>query len=102
MIMKTKKEVAGKMTLDKLAIMVQKGFMATAKQDDLLALAERVEILEDRMDGHDKEFKGFHQKFDALFLELKEIRKEIKEADTRGDVIDLQIRVDKLEKKIKL
>jgi hypothetical protein len=77
-----------------LAIKIQKGFMATAKQEDLFALTERVVILE-------KEMKGMHQNFDAVFQQLKEIKDAMKEADTSADVIDLQLRVSKLEKKIK-
>jgi uncharacterized protein (UPF0335 family) len=68
--------------------------MATAKQEDLFALTERVVILE-------KEMKGMHQNFDAVFQQLKEIKDAMKEADTSADVIDLQLRVSKLEKKIK-
>ncbi len=84
-----------------LAIMVQNGFMETAKQEDLLALTERVKKIEERLDGHDKEFKGMHQNFDDLFQKIKEIREDMKEADSRADVVDLQIRVSKLEKKIR-
>jgi predicted nucleic acid-binding Zn-ribbon protein len=83
-----------RITIDDLAIMIQDGFMATAKQEDLLALTERVATLE-------KEMKGMHGNFDMVFQQLKEIRNEIKEVDTRADVVDLQIRVSKLEKKIK-
>ncbi|HUC01585.1 MAG TPA: hypothetical protein VMA75_01640 [Candidatus Paceibacterota bacterium] len=84
-----------------LAIMVQKGFAETAKQEDLLALTDRVKLIEERLDGHDKEFRGMHQNFDMIFQELKAIRQEMKEADTRADVVDLQLRVAKLEKKIR-
>ena len=41
-----------------------------------------------------------HQNFDAMFQELKAIREEIKEIDTCADVVDLQVRVAKLEKKV--
>lgn len=82
------------MTLDDLATMVQQGFMETAKQVDLSALTERV-------GGLEKEMKGMHGNFDMVFQQLKEIRDEIKEADTRADVVALQIRVAKLEKKVK-
>ena len=77
-----------------LAIKIQEGFMATAKQEDLLALTERVVVLE-------KEMKGMHGNFNMVFQQLKEIKDEMKEADTRADVVDLQLRVAKLEKKIK-
>lgn len=85
-----------------LAIMVQEGFMETAKQVDLLSLTERVTLIEEHLNGHDKEFRGMHGNFDMVFQQLKEIRNELKEADTRADVVDLQIRVSKLEKKVKL
>jgi hypothetical protein len=66
-----------------------------AKQEDLLSLTDRVEKVERHLDEHD-------QKFDAIFYEIKEIRREIQEVDTRAEVIDLQIRVGKLERKAKL
>ena len=75
--------------------MVQEGFLETAKQVDLLSLTERVVALE-------KEMRGMHGNFDMVFQRLKEIKNELKEADTRGDVVDLQLRVSKLEKKVKL
>jgi uncharacterized protein (UPF0335 family) len=67
--------------------------MATAKQEDLLLLTERVTVLE-------KEMKGMHGNFDFVFQQLKEIREEIKETGTHADVVDLQLRVSKLEKKV--
>jgi ribosomal protein S15P/S13E len=89
-----KKSAGKKMTIDKLAIMIQEGFAATASREDLLILTERVGKIERHLNEHD-------QKFDAVFYELKEIRREIKEVDTRADVVDLQIRVSKLEKRVK-
>jgi hypothetical protein len=37
-----------------------------------------------------------------VFQKFIEIRKQLEEADSRGDVVDLQIRVAKLEKKVRL
>ena len=81
-------------SMGNLAIKIQEGFMATAKQEDLLALTDRVTALE-------KDVKGMHGNFDMVFQQLKEIRDEMKEADTRTDVVDLQLRVAKLEKKVR-
>ncbi|HUC01960.1 MAG TPA: hypothetical protein VMA75_03570 [Candidatus Paceibacterota bacterium] len=81
-----------------LAIMIEKGFAATARQTDLLALAKRVDRLEARFDKFEK---SVNARFDAVFAELKEIRKELDVAKlkTQGDIASLDFRVSKLEKK---
>ena len=66
-----------------------------ATKEDLLALTARVDKMERHLTEHD-------QKFDSLFYEIKEIRREIKESDTRADVVDLQVRVGALERSVKL
>jgi len=77
-----------------LAILINKSFVGIesrmAKQEDLLELTRRVDKLE----------KYAENRFDDLARELREIRHEIKEVDTRADVVDLQLRVNKLEKKM--
>lgn len=81
-----------KMTLDTLAIMVQKGFLETAKQSDLIELEKRVDALEKRMD----------YRFDMIVQELKDIRGRLKETDANAaDILNLQLRIDKIEKKLK-
>jgi uncharacterized coiled-coil protein SlyX len=89
--MKNKKPTEKEITIDKLAIMIQEGFMAMAKQEDLLALTERMDKFEKNVDMH----------FNAVLSEQKEIRKEIKVNDlkNRGDGASLDFRVSKLEKK---
>lgn len=83
--------------IDHLARLVNAGFLEmekrTAKQEDLLVLIQRVENIE-------KDLRVADNKFDAVFLELREIRNQIKEIDTRADVMTLEIRVGKLEKKL--
>ena len=81
-----------------LAIMIEKGFAATAKQSDLLALAKRVDRLEARLDKFEK---SVNARFDALISELKEIRKEVNvnKLKAQGDIASLDFRVSKLEKK---
>jgi len=73
--------------------------MATAK--DLLSLTERVKSIEERLAGYDKEFGGIHSNFDIVFTELKSIRERldrIEKNDTSAEVINLDLRVKKLEK----
>jgi hypothetical protein len=86
-----KKQKEKKITIDKLAVMIQEGFMAAAKQEDLMALTERMDKFEKNVD----------MRFNAVLSEQKEIRKEIKVNDlkNRGDVASLDFRVSKLEKK---
>jgi hypothetical protein len=83
---------------DSCAGMINRSFQGLefrmANREDLLALTVRV-------NGLEREMRGMHDNMDAIFLEIKETRREIKEADTRADVVDLQIRVGKLEKKVR-
>ena len=82
-----------KMTLDTLAGMVQKGFLESAKRSDLLALTERVDKLEKQMEYG----------FTAVAQEFKDIRAQLKDMDIRAsDIFDLQLRMDKVEKRLKL
>lgn len=101
--MKTKKEDNETVTkgmfpkgIGDLAILINKSFIVMesrmAKQEDLVTLAERV-------GGPEKEIRGMHGNFDMVFQQLKKIGEEIREADTRVNVVNLQIRVGKLEKR---
>jgi hypothetical protein len=64
--------------------------------------------IEVRLDAFEKSvdvrFNVVDTRFDAILLELKEIRKEIEvnERKTRGDVASIDLRVSKLEKKVGL
>jgi hypothetical protein len=80
-----------------LAIMIEKGFAAMAKREDLLALTKRVDRLEVRFDKFEKSTNG---RFDRVFSELKEIRKEltVNNLKTKGDIASLDFRIGKLEK----
>jgi hypothetical protein len=95
--------------IDELAMLINKSFIGMesrmAKQDDLLALAERVKAIEETVSGHDKEFMGIHDNFSVVFGELKSIRERldrIEKNDLRPEVIDLDLRVRKLEKKARI
>jgi tRNA(Leu) C34 or U34 (ribose-2'-O)-methylase TrmL len=74
---------------EQLAIMVQKGFEEMenrmAKKEDLYALTDRVGRLEERVEYG----------FDMVAQKFKEI-------DFRADILDLQFRVSKIEKKSKM
>jgi tetrahydromethanopterin S-methyltransferase subunit G len=81
-----------KMTLDTLAIMVQKGFLETAKQSDLLALEKRVDKLE----------KQVAYGFNMVAQEFKDIRNKLEKFDIHeADILDLQLRMDNVEKRLK-
>ncbi len=85
-----------KMTLDGLAIMVQKGFLdidsKMARQKDLLALTERVDRLEERV----------NYGFEMVVQEFKDVRNQLKKLDIYdADIIDLQLRMDNVEKRLK-
>jgi hypothetical protein len=86
-----------------LAIMVEKGFAEAAQ--DLSALTERVGIIETIVKGHDKEFINIHGDFNMVIQELKAIRNRLdrrEKCDNSIDIINLDLRVRKLEKRTKL
>jgi hypothetical protein len=93
-----KKSKEKKITIDKLAIMIQEGFMAMARKEDLMALEERMDRFEKNVNIR---FEQVDKRFGEMTLELKEIRKEIgvNNLKTRGDITSLDFRVNKLEKK---
>lgn len=82
--------------IGKLAIMIQKGFMDVNKK-----IADLRNELDVRITSLEKDMKGMHGNFDMVFQQLKEIRAEVKRVDTTADVVDLQIRVTKLEEKVR-
>jgi polyhydroxyalkanoate synthesis regulator phasin len=92
-----KKQKEKEITIDRLAIMIEEGFAATAK--DFSSLIARVERLESRFDKFEKSVDA---RFETVFMELKEIRKEINvnNSKTQADITSLDFRVSKLEKKI--
>jgi hypothetical protein len=84
------------MSIGDLAIKVQEGFMDIGKTID-----ETRSELAERITGLEKEMRGMHGNFDMIFQKFIEIRKQLEEVDSRSDVVDLQIRVAKLEKKVR-
>jgi hypothetical protein len=68
-----------------------------AKQEGLLVLRGDVAALTERID---KLERSTDNRFTEILGELKEIRDEIKEVNCRADIVGLQLRVKKLEKKV--
>jgi len=83
--------------MDKMAMMIQKGFDGVTH--DIEALDQRVTALEIHLSKFEKYVEDC---FDTTTQELKDIRKQIKQADTRAEVVDLELRVGKIEKKLGL
>ncbi len=69
--------------MDHLACLVNKGFVDIEKRmatkDELGSLKEDLHALTERVENLEKDMRGVFQRFDALFIELREIREEIKE-----------------------
>jgi hypothetical protein len=89
-------EIMHKMTLDQLARMVQKGFLYMetnmAAKTDVSRLEERIESLERRVE----------EGFVAIAREFQDIRNQLKKLDVHDfDILNLQLRMDKVEKKLK-
>ncbi len=91
-----------KMTLERLAIMVQNGFISlreelVGKIDamglEIAGIKERLKAIEAKLDEHDL-------KFDHLFKELRSIKEEL--AGNAFHAADLERRVARLEKKVGL
>ena len=102
--------------IDELAILINKSFVGVesrmgqmeshmAKQEDLLALTERVKAIEITVYRHDKELMNIHGDFNMVIQELKSIRArldQMEKSDNSIDVVNLDLRVRKLEKRAKL
>jgi chromosome segregation ATPase len=95
-------------TIDELAVMTNKSFEAVEAQiakgqEQITAHTAR---LETRMDKFEKyvegRFDGMENRFDDISRELKEGKNRIKEVDTREAVVNLEVRVDKIERELKM
>lgn len=89
-------KTATKKNIESLARMAENSFAEAAKQEDLLALTKRVDALNEQFE---KLEASTGNRFMEILGELKEIREDIKEVDCRADVVDLEVRIEKLEKK---
>ena len=84
-----------KITLDVLAVMIQKGFLDLARQ--ISSLKERMQMLTLHIDAlEERTENGFYN----VTQELQQIRQLIKKVDTREKIAALEVRVDAIEKKI--
>lgn len=89
--------MAKKITLESLAQMIERGFEQTSTKEELHAV-------EHRLDGVEQQLDGVERKIDALDISVHEIKMVLPPlAHTVGrlevEVIDLQSRVSRLEKK---
>lgn len=71
---------------------------------DLALLSARLTAAENRLDSHDKRLDMLEEKmqngFYSIFMEIWELRKLIKEIDTRPQLKALEIRVAIIEKEL--
>jgi len=86
-----KNEKSGKMTIDKLAIMVARGFENTATKDDIKNMATKDDLkdLETRMNG---KFEGVNRRIDDM--SMNRVKYE--------DYDKLKSRMNLIEKKVGL
>ena len=86
-----KNEKSGKMTIDKLAIMVARGFEDTATKDDIKNMATKDDLkdLETRMNG---KFEGVNRRIDDM--SMNRVKYE--------DYDKLKSRMNLIEKKVGL
>jgi hypothetical protein len=76
--------------IDQLARITNAGFKAVATKTQVAGLEGRLNSVEKRLIAQG-DF------FDAIFMELREIRRELRGVDSRADVVDLQVRVSAIE-----
>lgn len=96
--------VEKKMTLEKLAEMVARGFAGTderskqlATKADLLAFREEVE---ERFNKIENDISWIHGSMDVLRRELADIKEKLDQVVYRHELEQLRERVDKLERKL--
>jgi archaellum component FlaC len=104
-------------TIDELAVMINKSFVGV--ESHIAAVESRIAGVESRLDGIESRldsvetrltgvegqlasFKTYAEgRFDDISRELKESRNYTKEADVRPAVVNLEVRVDKIERGMK-
>lgn len=77
-----------KMTIEKLAVMIQKGFEETAKQIDLEEVKEDVVLIKQRLD--------------SIETELIDIKKKLENVIYRHEFEMVKDRIETIEKKLNL
>jgi len=99
-----KKQTTEKMTLEKLARMIQIGFEETASKKELQALREE---MDERFEQVDQRFQGMDNKIDALYFEIKEINSVLPPlvramSHFEGEMLNFRQRLNRVEKKVGL
>ena len=78
-----------------LAQMIARGFAETATKEDIRGLESRIDGVDNRIDGLDNRVHALEQTVAEVLKLMREDRKE-----RMAEIIDLQVRVAQLEKKI--
>ena len=93
-----------KMTLDKLAQMMAKGFENTASKEDIIGVNTRVDSIENKADGIETKIDILAKKLDHTDARIARIEADMKEI--RGNIVykhefeDLTARVKYIESKL--
>jgi len=86
-----------KVTLEKLAEMIQRGFAGTDERFEKVATKEE---MQERFNKVDDDISWIHGSLDVLRREISEIRNELGKVVYRHELEALQARVATLEKKL--
>lgn len=94
----------GKMTLEKLAQMVQRGFEEVNGKFEFVATKKEIQAIRKEMD---QRFQGVDNKIDALYLEVKEIKSVLPPlvramGHFEGEMLNFKQRLLRVEKKVGL
>lgn len=84
--------------LNDLAVMVAKGFENTATKDDFKRLENRMDGMENRMDGMDKRMGSMEKSMKNLETGQEDIKLKLDNYAYRFELVELQRRVEILEK----
>ena len=86
-----------KVTLEKLAEMIQRGFAGTDERFEKVATKEE---MQERFNKVDDDISWIHGSLDVLRREISEIRNELGKVVYRHELEALQARIATLEKKL--
>lgn len=86
-----------KITLEVLARMIQRGLDDMVKKDDFLF---EINSIKQRLSRIEQDMKDVRYCLDGLDQEVKRIHDRIDHIDSPADIVDLQLRVGDIEKKL--
>ena len=82
-----------KITIDDLAIMVQKGFENTATKEQFVALEERMGNMEIKMGGMETKMGGMEKDVKDIKFKLSDIASDVSKLDRRVDFVESVLNV---------